>query len=153
MTDDEDLSDFEDKMRALEEAIKRDEEAFYGKKTIEEAYNPKNVGTLENPDGAAKITDQKGDTMQIHLRVEGNTIKDSKFTTDAYGPTIACGSVITEMVKGKTVEEAFGIEIKDIESVLGRLPAENVSSPVLAVNTLKAALEDYIHQEALNEST
>ncbi|MCD6455404.1 MAG: iron-sulfur cluster assembly scaffold protein [Methanophagales archaeon] len=103
MTDDEDLSDFENKMRALEEAIKRDEEAFYGDRTI----------------------------------------KDSKFTTDAYGPIVACGSVITELVKGKTIEEAFGIEIKDIESVLGRLPAENVSSPVLAVNTLKAALEDY----------
>ncbi len=68
---------------------------------------------------------------------------DSKFITDGCGPSIACGSVVTEMVKGKTIEEAFRIEDKDILSVLDGLPEENLHCPVLAVNTLRAAMEDY----------
>jgi len=144
MTEEEDSSKFEVMIRELEEKIKEDEEAFYGERTIKEAYNPKNVGALNNPDGVARITDSHGNTMPIHLRVEGNTIRECKFTTNAYGPTVAFGSVITELVKGKTIEEALRIGEKDIESVLGSLPEDNEHTPALAVNTLKAALEDYI---------
>ena len=142
MTDEQEPSEFDELIRELEEAIREEEKELYGEKTIEEAFNPKNVGALENPDGAARITDH-GDTMQIHLKVDEDTITDSKFITDGRGPAVACGSVITEMVKGKTIEEAFGIEDKGILSILGRLPEEHMYSPVLAVNTLRAALEDY----------
>ena len=110
---------------------------------VKEALNPKNVGALENPDGAASITDAHGDTMQIHLKVEVGRIADCRFITDGRGPTIAFGSVITELVKGKTVEEAFKIEDKDIVAVLGGLPGDEEHTPELAVNTLRAALEDY----------
>jgi NifU-like protein involved in Fe-S cluster formation len=142
MTDEQEPSDFDKLIKKLEEAIRDGEKEFYGEKMIEEAFNPKNVGALENPDGAARITDHE-DTMQIHLKVEGGTIRDSKFITDGHGPTVACGSVITAMVKGKSIEEARRIEAKDIISVLGHLPEEHRYCPVLAVNTLRAALEDY----------
>ena len=144
MTDEEDPSKFEVMIRDLEKSIKEDEKEFYGEKTVEEAYNPKNIGMLENPDGAARITDSHGNTMQIHIKVEGERIIDSKFLVDGGGPTVAFGSVITELVKGKTIEEALRIGEKDIESVLGGLPEDDEHTPELAVNTLKAALEDYI---------
>lgn len=143
MTDEQGPSQFDELIRELEEAIREEERELYGEKTIEEAFHPKNIGALENPDGAARITDPDGDTMQIHLKVDEDTITDSKFIIDGRGPAVACGSVITEMVKGKTIEEAFRIEEKDLLSVLGRLPEEHRYSPMLAVNTLRAALEDY----------
>lgn len=143
MTDEQDPSEFDELIRELEEAIREDEKERYGEKMVKEALNPKNVGTLENPDGAASITDAHGDTMQIHLKVEVGRIADCKFITDGRGPTIAFGSVITELVKGKTVEEAFKIEDKDIVAVLGGLPGDEEHTPELAVNTLRAALEDY----------
>ena len=134
---------FDEMVTELEDRIRQDEKELYGEKTIEEAYNPKNVGVLENLDGAASITDSHGDTMQIHIKVEGERLTDSKFTTDGRGITVAFGSVLTELAIGKTVEDAFLIEATDIVSVLGSLPADDEHTPELAVNTLRAALEDY----------
>ncbi|NVM23837.1 MAG: iron-sulfur cluster assembly scaffold protein [Desulfobacterales bacterium] len=143
MTDEEEYSSFDDMVKDLEERIRKDEKELYGGKMVEEALNPKNIGELKSPDGAARMTDSHGDTMQIHLKVEGETISDCKFITDARGPTVAFGSVITELVKGKTIEEALKIEANDIVSVLGGLPKDDEHTPELAVNTLRAALEDY----------
>ncbi len=135
--------DFDELVTELEEKIREDERELYGEKTLEEALNPKNVGELEHPDGAASITDPNGDTMQIHLKVEGGTIIDSKFITDARGPTIAFGSVVTELVKGKTIVDAFKIDEEDILSVLDGLPEDDPHTPELAVRALRAALDDY----------
>ena len=136
------LDEFDDLVKELEEAIMEDARQIFTEKTIEEAYNPKNVGEIDNPDGAARITGPCGDTMQIHLKLDGDVIVDCKFMTDGCGPTIACGSVITELVKGRTVEEASKISEKDILDVLGGLPEEHLHCPVLAVNTLKAAIKE-----------
>jgi NifU-like protein involved in Fe-S cluster formation len=143
MSEEDETSKFDELVKKLEEAIRKEERKLYGEKTIVEALNPKNVGELEKPDGAARLTDPHGDTLEIHLKVEGDIIKDSKFTTDGRGPTVACGSVITEMVKGKSIKEAAKIEDKDILSVLGSLPEEDLYSPVLTVDTLRAALKAY----------
>lgn len=134
---------FDEMVMDLEMKIRADEKAFYGEKMVEEAFNPKNVGELANPDGAAKVTDQEGEMIQIHLQVDGETISDCKFITDARGTTIAFGSVLTELVKGKTVEEALQIGSKEIASVFGGLPEGDEHTPELAVNTLREALEDY----------
>jgi nitrogen fixation NifU-like protein len=134
---------FEEMVTELEEKIREEERGYYGEKMVEEALKPKNVGELEQPDGAASITDAEGDTMQIHLSIEGNTITDSKFITNARGPVIAFGSVITELVKGKTVDEAATLGERDIVAVLGGLPADDTHTPELAVRTLRAALDDY----------
>ncbi len=137
------FSDLDELVRGIEERIRKEEREIYTERTLAEAYNPRNVGELGNPDGAARVTGPCGDTMQIHLRVDNGIIVASKFITDGCGASIACGSVVTELVKGKTVEEAFAIEDKDILSVLGGLPEENIHCAMLAVETLRAALEDY----------
>jgi nitrogen fixation NifU-like protein len=142
MTGKQKTKTFEEMVTELEEKIREEERGYYGERMVEEALKPKNVGELEHPDGAASITDSEGDTMQIHLRIEGNTIKDVKFVTDARGPVIAFGSVVTELVKGKTVDEAATLGEEDIVAVLGGLPEDDPHTPELAVKTLKAALED-----------
>lgn len=101
--------DFDELTKMMEEEILEEERGIYTEKTLEEAYNPKNVGELEAPSGAS----------------------------------MACGSVVTELVKGKTIEEALTVEDKDVLSVLGGLPEENIHCSVLAMDTLRAALEDY----------
>ncbi len=140
---DKDFSDFDELVSSIEKTIQKEEREIYTERTLKEAYNPKNVGELKNPDGAARITGPCGDTVQIHLAVKGDTITDSKFMTDGCGASTACGSVITELAKGKTVEEALMIKDEDVLSVLGGLPEENIHCALLAANTLKAALEDY----------
>jgi nitrogen fixation NifU-like protein len=137
------FSNLDELIGDIEETIMGEEREIYTEKTLEEAYNPKNVGELKKPDSAARVTGPCGDTMQIHLRVDRDTIIGSKFMTDGCGASTACGSVVTELVKGKTIEEAFRIEDKDILSVLDGLPEDNLHCPVLAVNTLRAAMEDY----------
>jgi nitrogen fixation NifU-like protein len=134
---------FEEMVTELEEKIREEERGYYGEKMVAEALQPKNVGELENPDGAASITDSEGDTMQIQLKVDGGTITACTFITDGRGPAIAFGSVITELAKGKTVDEAATLGEGDIVSVLGGLPEDDPHTPELALNTLKAALEDY----------
>ena len=135
--------EFDDLINELEAAIQKEEKELYSERTLEEAYNPKNVGVLEDPDGYGRITGPCGDTMQIHLKVEAGKIVDCKFITDGCGPSTASGSVVTEMAKGKTIEEALLIQDKDVLAVLDGLPEESLHCPVLAVNTLRAAIEDY----------
>jgi nitrogen fixation NifU-like protein len=134
---------FDDVIKGIEEAILADAREIYTERVIKEAYNPRNVGEIENADGISKVTGPCGDMMQIHIRVENGKITDSKFLTDGCGPTIACGSMITELVKGKTIEEASKIDDNDLLSIFDGLPDEHLHCPVLAVNTLRAAIEDY----------
>jgi nitrogen fixation NifU-like protein len=142
MTGKQKTKTFEEMVTELEEKIREEERGYYGERMVEEALKPKNVGELEHPDGAASITDSEGETMQIQLKVDGGIIKDVKFVTDARGPVIAFGSVVTELVKGKTVDEAATLGEGDIVAVLGGLPEDDPHTPELAVKTLKAALED-----------
>ncbi|KAF5432888.1 nitrogen fixation protein NifU [Candidatus Methanophagaceae archaeon] len=135
--------EFDDLIQEIEGKIQKDESEIYTERTREEAYNPKNAGELKEPSAVGRIRGPCGDTVQIHLRIEGDVISDTKFITDGCGPSIACGSVVTELVKGKTVEEAEKVTPEDILAVLGDLPEDNLHCPVLAINTLKAALEDY----------
>ncbi len=135
--------EFDDLITELEATIQKEEKELYSERTLEEAYNPKNVGVLEDPDGYARITGPCGDTMQIHLKIADAKIVDCKFITDGCGPSTASGSAVTEMAKGKTIEDALRIEAKAILAVLDGLPEESIHCPVLAVNTLRAAIADY----------
>lgn len=144
-------SSLDELIASIEGTISKEESEIYTEKTLEEAYNPKNVGELKNPDGAARVIGPCGDTMQMHIKVDGDYIKDSKFITDGCGASIACGSVVTEMVKGKAIEEAFNVEDKGILSILGGLPEENLHCPVLAVNTLRASLENYNNKKRVKK--
>ncbi|MCW7076812.1 MAG: iron-sulfur cluster assembly scaffold protein [Candidatus Syntrophoarchaeum sp.] len=122
----------------IEDALKE-----FSERVVEEAINPRNVGRIESPDGEGRITGSCGDTVTISLKVDHDRIVDIRFLTDGCGPTIASASVLTQLVKGKTIEEASRIEDQDIMQVLGELPEDHLHCPVLAVNTLKEAIEDY----------
>ena len=137
------FTDLDELVGSIEETIRKEEREIYTERTLAEAYNPKNVGELDNPDGTARVTGPCGDTVQIHLQVENGRIADSKFITDGCGASAACGSVVTELIRGKTIEEAVEVGDRDVLSILGGLPEENIHCALLAVNTLKAALEDY----------
>ena len=148
--------DFDVLLENLQAEILKEEKEIYTERTLKEAYNPKNVGVLKEPGGAARVTGPCGDTMQIHLKVKvkvkvkvnvkedlSDKIVDCKFITDGCGASVACGSVITELVKGKTIEEASMLTPESILAVLGGLPEENIHCASLAVDTLKAAIANY----------
>ena len=135
--------DFDKFTEGIQALVLEEARKIYSERTIREAYDPKNVGQLEDADGVGRMTGSCGDTMQIALKVDDNRIVDSKFLTDGCGASIACGSLITELIKGKSIVEALSLEAKDILSVLGGLPKESLHCSVLAVDTLKAAINDY----------
>jgi nitrogen fixation NifU-like protein len=128
----------------LQELILADARNIYSETVIEHAMNPRNVGNLGNADGFARVTGPCGDTMEIWLKVNGDNIMNASFMTDGCGPSIASGSMATEMAKGKSVSEAIKIGQQDVLDALGGLPDESKHCALLAANTLKAAVRDYI---------
>jgi nitrogen fixation NifU-like protein len=129
--------------KALEE-IQRELWADYTETVIDHAQNPRNVGRIPNADGSAIVTGPCGDTMDIWLKVKDNTIKEITFWTDGCGTSIAAGSMVTEMAKGKSVIQASKIRQQDVLDALGGLPEDSVHCALLAANTLNAAIKDYL---------
>lgn len=130
-------------VRDMQTHIRAEEREIYSEKVMEHYLNPKNMGRIENSNGIGKITGVCGDTMQIYLKIENDKIADAKFLTDGCGATIACCSMLTDMIKKKNVNEAAKITDKDLIFILGGLPEENLHCAALAINTLQAAIKDY----------
>jgi len=105
---------------------------------------PGNIGRMNDPDGAAFVKGQCGDTMEMYLIIEQEKIKEILFTTDGCGITTACGSVTTELVKGKSIKEALGISPANVIDVLGDYLGSDPHCAILAVITLHKALADYL---------
>lgn len=137
-------SDFDQAFKELEEIIMEDIRRTYSEKVIEHFQNPRNIGEIENADGFGKVTGPCGDTMQIYLKMENSKIMEAKFMTDGCGTTIVCGSVVTELTKGKSIEEALKITKDGILDSLDGLPESDVHCSVLAANTLHEAIRDYL---------
>jgi nitrogen fixation NifU-like protein len=116
----------------------------YTDTVIDHAMNPRNVGSIPNADGFACVTGPCGDTMEIWLSIRDGRIRDATFWTDGCGTTIAAGSMATELVKGKGISKGFQITQNDILTGLGGLPEESAHCALLAANTLKEAIRDYI---------
>jgi len=116
----------------------------YSKTVIDYAMNPRNVGNMDAADGYASITGPCGDAMDIWLNVKDDTIIKATFMTDGCGTTIAAGSMITELTKGKSVSQALRIGQDNVLSALDGLPEESKHCALLAANTLKAAVKDYL---------
>lgn len=116
----------------------------YSEKTVEHAMNPRNIGPMIDADEQARVTGPCGDTMEIFIKVKGKRVVDATFFTDGCGTTLACGSITTELVKGKSLTEVQKIDSKYILKALGGLPESAVHCSVLAANTLSAAFENYI---------
>jgi len=128
----------------LEETIIADMKSIYTETVIDHAMNPRNVGNMDNANGFARITGPCGDTMEIRLRMRDGRIQEATFWTDGCGTTIAAGSMVTELVKGKSVIEALRISQRDVLSALGGLPEESQHCALLAANTLNEAAKDYL---------
>jgi nitrogen fixation NifU-like protein len=128
----------------FEELIKQEMRKIYAEAVVEHSMDPRNLGELENANGFARVTGPCGDTMSMWLKVNGATIINASFMTDGCGTTIASGSMVTEMVKGKSISEAQKTTQRDVLDALGGLPQESEHCALLAANTLKAAIRDYI---------
>jgi nitrogen fixation NifU-like protein len=118
--------------------------ADYTETVIDHAQNPRNMGNIPDADGFARITGPCGDTMEIWLKVRDSTIKQVTFQTDGCGTTVAAGSMVTEIAKEKTISVASKITQQDVLDNLGGLPEESVHCALLAANTLKMAIKDYL---------
>ncbi len=131
----------QDKLSGL---IKEELSEVYSEAVIEHTMNPRNVGGIEAADGYASVTGSCGDTMEIWLKVKDGSIVRATFMTDGCGTTVAGGSMVTELAKGKNISQALRISQEDVLSALGGLPEESRHCALLAANTLKAAVKDYI---------
>ncbi|MDY6038120.1 MAG: iron-sulfur cluster assembly scaffold protein [Eubacterium sp.] len=118
---------------------------MYNDTVMDNFMNPKNVGEIENPSGTGTYGSPVcGDMMQMQIKVDENdVITDCKFKTFGCGSAIASSSIATQMIIGKTVEEALKLTNKDVVDELGGLPAVKVHCSVLADHAIKAAIYDY----------
>ena len=116
----------------------------YTQQVMDHFMNPRNMGEMENADGVGTVGNAKcGDIMRIYIKVEDNVITDVKFKTFGCGAAIATSSKATELVKGKTIDEALTITNKMVMDALGGLPPVKVHCSVLAEEALHAAIKDY----------
>ena len=117
---------------------------MYSEKVMEHFRNPRNVGEIENADGVGKVGNPVcGDIMELSIKVKDGRIDDAKFRTFGCGAAIATSSMVTELVKGKTVEEALEVSNKAVVEALGGLPPVKMHCSVLAEQALRSAIEDY----------
>ena len=117
---------------------------MYSDKVMDHFTNPRNVGEIEGADGVGEVGNAKcGDIMKIYLKVEDNVIQDVKFNTYGCGSAIASSSMATEMIKGKTVQEALNLTNKAVAEALDGLPPVKMHCSVLAEQAIKKALQDY----------
>ncbi|MFC2005019.1 Fe-S cluster assembly scaffold protein NifU [Chloroflexota bacterium] len=122
-----------------------DVRSLYSDKVMEHFMNPRNVGDMENPDGIGHVGNPVcGDIMELYIRVNDGTIIDAKFKTFGCCAAIATSSMVTELVKGKSLEEALEISNKAVVEALGGLPSIKMHCSVLAEEALKSAIEDYL---------
>jgi len=117
----------------------------YSEMVVEHFRNPRNVGEIEDPSGKGKVTSGIcGDIMELYITVDDNeTITDAKFKTFGCGAAIASSSILTELIKGKSVKEARNLSNKAVIEALGGLPKVKIHCSVLAEEALRKAIDDY----------
>ena len=135
--------DFDDMVKELQQKIDSDEEKTYSKKVVQEYRNPNNFGFIKNPDASISIKGSCNDTMRIDLQIKDNKIIDIRFWTDGCGASIACGSMLTKIINGKTLQKAKDITSAQLLQALNGLPAENQHCSILTINTLHACIKEY----------
>ena len=116
----------------------------YSEKVMEHFANPHNVGEIKNPDGVGNVGNPVcGDIMRLYIKVKNNKIVDARFKTFGCGAAIATSSMVTDLVKGKTIKEALKVTNKTVAEALGGLPPIKIHCSVLAEDALRAAIDDY----------
>jgi nitrogen fixation NifU-like protein len=135
---------FDDFLDELQENILRDEIKSLPEGIVEHFTQPKNIGRMTDPDGAAIVRGQCGDTMEMYVVVEEGKISNILFYTDGCGITAACGSLTTELAKGQAINDALRISPADIIEKFGDSLEGSFHCAILAVITLHNALADYL---------
>lgn len=121
----------------------------YSEKGMDHFMNPRNVGEIESPDGVGEVGNPAcGDMMRLYLKIEEGRVRDAKFRTFGCGAAIASSSMLTEMIKGKTVDEARAITNQQVAEALDGLPAVKIHCSVMAEQAVKSALDDYVKKHA-----
>lgn len=124
---------------------------IYSEKVMDHFSNPRNVGEVENANAVGQVGNAKcGDIMKITMRIENGVIEDVKFKTFGCGAAVATSSMATEMVKGKTVDEALALTNKAVMEALDGLPPVKVHCSVLAEEAIQAAITDYYQRQGID---
>jgi nitrogen fixation NifU-like protein len=124
---------------------------MYSDKVMDHFENPRNVGEIIDADGVGQVGNPTcGDIMKIYIKVNNDTIEDIKFKTFGCGAAIATSSIITEMVKGKTLDEALNISNKQVAAALDGLPPKKMHCSNLAADAVQAAIDDYRNKNKNN---
>ncbi len=124
---------------------------LYSEKVMEHFNNPRNMGELPDANGVGQVGNQKcGDIMKIYLKVENDTIVDVRFQTFGCGAAVATSSMATELVKGKTIEQALLLTNKAVAEALDGLPPVKMHCSVLAEEGIKAAISDYYRRQGID---
>jgi len=138
------VEEFDRLIEELQRQIGEQERALYSTEVIEHAHNPVNLERMERAQASAVVRGWCGDTMEFYLRFgERGQIQEATFMTDGCGPTVACGSMLTSLVKGLSPDKALLISAQDLISALKGLPEESVHCAELAVNTLRTAISNW----------
>ena len=126
----------------------------YSAEVIDHYTNPRNVGEIEDADGEGTVGNPAcGDVMKLSIKIKDGRIVDAKFKTFGCGAAIATSSMVTELIKNKTIEEALTISNKTVAEALGGLPKIKMHCSVLAEDALKAAIEDYQKKSGADEGS
>jgi nitrogen fixation NifU-like protein len=136
--------EFDDAFKEVEQAVMEDMKKVYSEKTIDHFLNPRNLDEIPAPDGFGRLTGSCGDTMEICLKIRDGKVMNASFWTDGCGPSIASGSMVTEMAKRMNIGEAQRISQHDVLAALDGLPEESEHCALLAADTLREAIKDYL---------
>ena len=125
--------------------------SMYSEKVMEHFMHPHNVGEIEDANGVGEVGNPKcGDIMRMYLKIDGNTISDVKFKTFGCGAAIATSSMATDLIKGKSIDDALKLTNKAVVEALDGLPPIKVHCSVLAEQAVKAALSDYYRRQGVD---
>lgn len=124
---------------------------MYSEKVMDHFSNPRNVGEVEDPNAVGQVGNPKcGDIMKITMKIEDGVIEDVKFKTFGCGAAVATSSMATELVKGKTVEEALALTNSAVAEALDGLPPQKLHCSVLAEEAIKSAISDYYVRQGID---
>ena len=128
--------------------------SMYNEKVMEHFKNPRNIGDMENPDGVGHVGNPVcGDIMELYIKVEDDIITDAKFKTFGCGAAISTSSMVTELVKGKSIDDALKISNRAVAEALGGLPPVKMHCSVLAEEALQSAINDYLSKKEKRSNT
>jgi nitrogen fixation NifU-like protein len=132
--------EFDELEKEVLEAMKK----IYSETVIDHAMNPRNINQIQNPDGFGSAASDCGETIEIRFRAKNSKITDAAFWTNGCSATVSCGSMASELIKGKDVSQALAMSQSDIIKALDGLPEGNHHCALLAANAVKAAVLDYM---------